>query len=119
MASIKKLINLVKDSFEEGEEILSYVDGAFQATVRNKSTLRSGILVATNRKVRFCGKRLFFIYDDVIEYCDIYKVEITKEKFGDTIFIDGKKKSYFMKFVISKDVKKFLDTLQHFKGKRL
>lgn len=118
MDKAAKLLELAKDNFEEGEEVLSYVDGAFQATVKNRNTMRTGVLIATNKKLRFCGKRLFFIYDDVIEYSDIYKVELTKEKFGDTIFIDGKKQSYFMRFIISKEVSNFLNIIKEYKGKR-
>jgi hypothetical protein len=118
MATEEKLLELVKDKFEDKEKIISYVQGAFQTTVKNKNTLRTGILVATNKKIRFCGKRFFFIYDDEIEYADIYNTEVIEERFGHRIFIHGKKKSYFMKFVISNDLDNFINTLKEYKGKR-
>lgn len=118
MARVEKLLQLAKQNFEEGEEILSFVDGAFQTTVNNKNSIRTGVLIATNEKVRFCGKRLFFIFDDIIEYKDIYDIELSEEKLGYTIFINGKKKSYFMKFIISTDVKRFVAILKENKGKR-
>lgn len=117
MASEKKLLQLVKDTFEDGEEVLCYVHGAFQATIKNKNTIRAGILVATNKKIRFCGKRFFFIYDDVIEYSDIYSIDLVEEKLGYNIFINGKKKSYSMKFIISTKVNDFVKILRESKGK--
>ena len=118
MTRSNKLIQLVKDTFEEGEEILDYVEGALQTTINNRNTLRTGILVATNKKVRFCGKRFFFIYDDIIEYSDIYGIDLTEEKLGYTIFINGKKKSYSMKFVINSKIHDFVNILKQNKGKR-
>lgn len=118
MANEKKLIKLIKDTFEENEEVLGYVHGAFQATINNRNTIRTGILVATNKKVRFCGKRFFFIYDDVIEYSDIYSVDMNEEKFGYNIFINGKKKSYCMKFIIDQKIHEFVNILRECKGKR-
>lgn len=118
MVKDEKILNLLKDKFDEDEHIVNYVQGAFETTIKNKNTIRTGILAATNKKVRFCGKRFFLVYDDEIEYVDIYNVEVTEEKFGYTIFIHGKKKSYFMKFVISNDVQNFVNTLKEFKGRR-
>lgn len=117
MGRVDKALDLMRETLEEGEEILCYVDGVFETTINNKNNVKAGVLAATNKKIRFCGKRLFSVYDDVIEYKNIYKVELSEESLGHRIFINGKLKSYFMKFIISEDVHKFINIINEKKKK--
>ncbi len=117
MGRVDKALNLMRDTLEEGEEILCYVDGAFETTINNKKNVKTGVLAATSKKIRFCGKRLFHVYDDTIEYKNIYKVELSEESLGYRIFINGKLQSYFMKFIISEDVHKFINIVNEKKKK--
>lgn len=118
MASIEKLLNLAKKNFEEDEKVINLVEGAFEKYIDGKNTLRVGIMIATNKKLRFCGKRFFTVYYDTINYEDIYNVELSEEKLGYRIFIKGKRESSFLKFVEGKDVKGFVKYVNDNKGKK-
>ncbi len=113
MSRNEKLLNLVEKKLNSNEKIISYVDGAFESTVNGRKSTLTGLLVATNEKIRFCGKRFFLIYDDEIEYKDIDGVQVQAQKLGDKIFINGELKSYSMNFVISKEIHKFIDTIKN------
>ncbi len=111
MTRREKLIKLIEERLNKNEVINYYVEGAFESTVNGRQNTMTGILVTTNEKIRFCGKRFFLVYDDIIEYKDIEYVEANEEKLGHKIFIVGKEKSYSMKFIISKDVHNFVDSI--------
>jgi len=110
MTRREKLIKLIEERLNKNEVINYYVEGAFESTVNGRQNTMTGILVTTNEKIRFCGKRFFLVYDDIIEY-NIEYVEANEEKLGHKIFIAGKEKSYSMKFIISKDVHNFVDSI--------
>lgn len=112
MKKEEELIELMKPKMEDGEEVLCCIDGAFSTVIKNKNNVKTGILAATTKKIRFCGKRFFMIYDDVIEYSDILDIDITEEKLGFQVFIKGKDKPYFMKYVINEKVKEFVDIVK-------
>lgn len=119
MGKIQKELKLMKEVLEEGEEILSYVDGAFETTINNKNNIRTGVLAATNKKIRFCGKRFIWVCNDTIEYDNIYKVEVNEETLGYRIFINCKLKSYFMKYIISDEIHNFVNVINQRKGKKI
>lgn len=112
MSREEKLLKLIEERLNTDEIIVHYVEGAFETTIKGRQNTMTGVLVTTNEKIRFCGKRFFLVYDDSIEYKDIDDVEISKEKLGYKIFIAGKEKSYFMSFVVSKDVHNFVDSIK-------
>lgn len=107
-----KLVELLSNTLEEDEKILTWIDGAFETKVNEKSNVKTGILALTSKKIRFCGKRFIFVYDDVVEYDDLLEVSLTEERLGFNIFMKGKEKPYFMKYVISEKVHKFVEELK-------
>ncbi len=111
MTRQEKLLKLIEERLIKDEVISYCVEGAFESTVNGRQNTITGVLVTTNKKIRFCGKRFFLIYDDIIEYKDIEYVDANEEKLGHKIFIAGKGKSYSMKFIISKDVHNFVDSI--------
>ncbi|GAA0778596.1 hypothetical protein GCM10008908_35810 [Clostridium subterminale] len=111
MTREEKLLKLIEERLNKDEVILCYVEGAFETTVNGRQNTMTGVLATTSEKIRFCGKRFFLVYDDVIEYKDIEYVEAIEEKLGHKIFIAGKEKSYLMKFIISKDVHNFVNSI--------
>lgn len=118
MVKIEKLLEISKKSFEGNEEIVNYIYGAYEKVLDGKSTLRTGILIVTNKKIRFCSKRFFTIFNDIIEYEDVYNVELSQEKFGNKVFIHCKKQSCSMRFVEDKNLIEFVDFIKENKGKR-
>lgn len=112
MGNQEKVLSLMKKNLIGDEKVLCYVDGAFETLVNNKSNVKTGILAATSEKIRFCGKRFFLVYDDSIEYEDILDIELKEEKLGYSLFIKGKEKPYFMKFIVSEDVHKFIKLIK-------
>jgi len=99
MTRQEKLLKLIEERLNKDEVINYYVEGAFESTVKGRQNTMTGVLVTTNEKIRFCGKRFFLVYDDIIEYKDIEYVEANEEKLGHKIFI------------ISKDIHNFVDSI--------
>jgi len=118
LTKVEKLLEISKKGFESNEEIVHYIYGAYEKVFNGKSTLRTGILIATNKKIRFCSKRFFTVFNDVVEYEDVYNVELSQEKFGDKVFIHCKKQSCSMRFVEDQNLIKFVDFIKENKGKR-
>lgn len=118
MASKSKLIELAKNQFEKDEETISVVVGAFQRSVDGKNTLRSGVIIATNKKLRFSGKRFFKVYSDIIEYNSISRVEAIEENLGYRILISGKKDSSVIKFGECDDINKFVKYINEQKKRK-
>lgn len=118
MTKVEKLLGISKKYFESNEEIVHYIYGAYEKVFDGKNTLRTGILIATNKRIVFCGKRFFTVFNDIVEYEDVYNVELSQEKFGYKVFIHCKKQSCSMRFVEDKDVIKFAEFIKENKGKR-
>lgn len=112
MGKNEKLVELMSKTLGENEKVITYVDGAFETKVNGKTNVKTGILAITNEKIRFCGKRLFFLYDDSIDFDEILEVSLTEEKLGYNIFIKGKEKPYFMKYVVDKEVHNFVEKIK-------
>jgi len=108
----EKLLKLIEERLNKDESIIHYVEGAFEATVKGRQNTMTGMLATTSEKIRFCGKRFFLVYDDIIEYEDVEDVEVKEERLGYKILIIGKEKSYYMNFIISKDVHNFADSIK-------
>jgi len=87
MTRREKLIKLIEERLNKNEVINYYVEGAFESTVNGRQNTMTGILVTTNEKIRFCGKRFFLVYDDIIEYKDIEYVEANEEQLGHKIIL--------------------------------
>lgn len=113
MASKDILINLAKDDFEKDEEIISIVSGALEKHINGKNTVRAGLVIATNKKIRFISKRFLKIYKEIIEYNVIEDVEVSEEKLGYRIFLKGKIQSFVIEFGECEDINKFISYINN------
>jgi len=58
MAKPEKLLEQARAHLEPGEEILVYVTGAYEAKLMGSDTVRSGIFLATDRRLVFYAKKM-------------------------------------------------------------
>lgn len=82
MTSIKKLTKLAKKHFEDGEDVIALVDGGYETKVLGKNSLRRGILIATNKRIVFYGKKMFGYNLELLPYSNISSIETGKKIFG-------------------------------------
>ncbi len=78
MAKLDQLQKKAQEHLKPDEEILAAVLGAYGPKVLGQDDLRNGILMATDRRVIFCAKKLGGYDLEVFPYRDIYSIEMTK-----------------------------------------
>lgn len=76
--SIAKQLDGVKEHLEHGEEILKYLFGIYDSKMLGEKTKRNGILIATNKRVVFYGKKTFGYNLETIDYSRISSVDYSK-----------------------------------------
>lgn len=91
----KAILNVegAQEHFEEGEELIEYIFGMYDSKVLGSSTKRNGVLVATNLRIIFYGKKTFGYDMETIDYNKISSVDYSKGMaFGKlVIFTSGNK----------------------------
>jgi len=93
MASIESLTQAAKEHLENGEEILAVVLGAYETEILGQDSVRNGVLIATNKRVVFYGKKMFGYETEVFPYSNISSIEAGKGMLGYSInlFASGNK----------------------------
>ena len=71
-----KNLNGAKEHFEDDEELLDYIFGMYDSKLLKNDTKTNGVLIATNKRVIFYGKKMITGFDFVtIDYSKISSVE--------------------------------------------
>ena len=109
MAKIDKLTRLAKEHLDTGEEIIAVVQGQFQAEMFGRETLRTGILITTDRRVVLYCKKVSGYEMGVFLYSNISSIELGKDWMGhrDAFFVSNNKMG--MKWIKTGDVQKFIE----------
>ncbi|MGY1632234.1 PH domain-containing protein [Geodermatophilus sp. SYSU D01186] len=85
MAKLDKLIEQAREHLEPGEVIKGAVQGTYETKIMGSETVRTGILVATDRRVVFYAKK-FTGYDlESFPYGNISSFEQGKNMMGHNI----------------------------------
>ena len=113
MAKIDKLTRLAKEHLDTEEEIIAVVQGTFQAEMFGQETLRTGILVTTDRRVVLYCKKVsgyemgVFLYSNISS--NISSIELGKDWMGHRVAFFVSNNKMGMKWIKTGDVQKFIE----------
>lgn len=109
MAKKDKNIQAVIDTvLNENEEILSSIFGAYETVSLRKETIKSGVLVATNERVIFYGKRITGYDLENFQYDKISSFELSKKIMGNVVTFYASGNKVKLKWINDKEVDNFI-----------
>lgn len=73
-----KNIEGAREHLENNEEIIDYLFGMYDSKILGEDTKRNGVLVATNKRVIFYGKKMLGYELETIDYQKISSVDYSK-----------------------------------------
>lgn len=86
--SFAKHLDGVREHLEHDEEIIKYLYGMYDSTMLGEKTKRNGVMVGTDKRVIFYGKKTFGYNLETIDYSKISSVDYSKG------YVFGKMKIY-------------------------
>ena len=75
MGRLKKLTNKAKEHLESEEEILKSIVGSYEIKIMGKDSVRTGIFLATNKRMVFYAKKLTGYDMEIFPYSTISSIE--------------------------------------------
>lgn len=112
MARIDKLLKLAEEHFDDGEQALQTVFGAYETKIMGNDSVRNGIFVATNERLLFFAKKLTGYDFESYPYANISSMEMGKNMMGHYINFFASGNSAKMKWISAGDVRAFVDTVK-------
>ncbi|WP_419882755.1 PH domain-containing protein [Peribacillus sp. B-H-3] len=111
--NIEKLLQKAKEHFETGEVAKYTIYGAYETKSLGADTVKNGIMIATDRRVVFYGKRTFGFDLESFPYKNISSFEMGKSMMGHKIsfFSSGNKVS--MKWINKGDLESFISEVRN------
>ena len=82
MAKIDRLLERAKEHFDEGEQPLQTVLGAYETKVMGSDSVRNGIFIATDQRLLFYAKKLTGFDLEAFPYANISSMEMGKNLMG-------------------------------------
>lgn len=73
-----KNMKAAKEHLEDGEQIIDYVFGMYASKMLGGDTKRNGVLIATNQRIIFYGKKKFGYNMESIDYGKISSIEYSR-----------------------------------------
>lgn len=118
MASYNKLLTLVKEHLDPDEKIEASVGGTYECKIMGNDSVRSGLFVATEKRIVFYAKKLTGYDLESFPLENISSIEAGKNLMGNTItfYASGNKAS--MKWINFGNVKEFMDYVRNNMGKK-
>ncbi len=118
MVNPKKLWDLANTQLESGEEIKHWVIGSYETKILGQDSVRTGILLATDKRIIFYAKKLTGFDIEVFPYSNISSIEAGKNMMGPYIsfFASGNKAR--LKWIKKGDVSAFVSFAKESIGKK-
>ncbi|MEG0619177.1 MAG: PH domain-containing protein [Bacilli bacterium] len=103
-----KQMQLASEHFEVGETCLEGVFGAYETESLGSNTIKSGVFLATNKRLFFYAKRTFGFDSETYLYQNISSLEVSKKFAGYTISFYASNNKVKMKMINFGDVESFV-----------
>jgi hypothetical protein len=113
VAKLDKLIAQAREHLDEGEDVVSAVQGTYETKIAGNDSVRKGAFIATDRRLVFYAKKLTGYDLESYPYDHISSIEMGKSMMGHqvTFFASGNK--VHMKWIDGKqDVAGFISTVR-------
>ena len=93
MANERKLLDGAQQHMEPGEQIVAAVPGTYETKIMGSDSVRSGLLIATDRRVAFFAKKLTGHDLESFPYTSISSIDQGKNMMGHkvTFYASGNK----------------------------
>jgi hypothetical protein len=117
VAKIDKYIEKAKEHFDAGEELAFVVFGAYESKIMGKDTVRNGVMLATNQRILFYGKRTFGYDLEVFPYENVSSIEMGKSMMGHHIAFFSSGNKVKMKWINQGDIPGFINHVKATIGK--
>ena len=85
MASYNKNLAAVVEHLDEGETIIESCDGTYEAKILGSDSLRSGIVIVTEQRVVFFGKKMMGYDMETFPLSKVSAIEMSKGLMGKSI----------------------------------
>ena len=112
MAKIDRLLERAKEHFDESEQPLQTVLGAYETKVMGSDSVRNGIFIATDQRLLFYAKKLTGFDFEAFPYANISSMEMGKNLMGHYISFFASGNNCKMKWISDGDVRAFVDTVK-------
>ena len=112
MANKEKLISLVKSHLSEGEVPELGILGTYETKLMGSDTVRSGVLVATPKRLVFFAKKLTGFDFESFPYDHISSFERSKNMMGGSIRFIASGNTVGMKWINDADLLRFVELVQ-------
>lgn len=103
MSKLDKLLGKAQEHLEDGEEVLSAVQGSYETKRLGEDSVRKGMFAATNRRLVFYAKKLTGYDFEVFPYENISSIEMGKSMMGHHIKFFASGNEVKMKWINDKD----------------
>jgi hypothetical protein len=113
VAKVDKLVAQAREHLEEGEDVLTAVQGTYETKLAGNDTTRKGVFVATDRRLVFYAKKLTGYDLESYPYDHISSIEMGKNMMGHTVTFFASGNKVAMKWIDKKqDVSGFISTVR-------
>lgn len=112
MGRLKKLLSRAKDHFDDGEVALAAVVGQYETKRLGAESLKTGIMIATDRRVLFYAKRMFGYQLEHFPYRCISSFEEGKRMMGYYIRFFASGNEVSLKWIAKGDIEVFAGTVR-------
>lgn len=99
MANAEKNLQHLQAHLEVGEVVESFVEGTYEAKLMGSETVRKGVLVATDRRLLFFGKKMAGYDLESFPYGNISSLEQGKNMMGGTLRFFASGNTVSMKWI--------------------
>lgn len=106
---IAKQLKFAKEHLEDGEKVFEGVFGAYETKSLGNDTVKNGIILATDRRLFFFGKRTFGFDSESFPYSNISSIEYGKKAMGHTLSFYASGNKVQMKWINYGDVSALVD----------
>ena len=117
MAKLEKLVAHAQEHLEDGEEVIAAVDGTYETERFGTDSIRSGVLIATDRRVVFYAKKMTGYELESFPYENISSFEQGKNMMGGTIKFFASGNTASMKWIKADGLAALTDTVKARMGK--
>lgn len=99
MAKLDKLVAQAQDHFEPGEKARAAVQGTYETKIMGSDLVRSGVLIATDRRLVFYAKKLGGYDLESFPYRNISSFEQSKNMMGHAVTFFSSGNRVHMKWI--------------------
>lgn len=117
MAKLDKLLDQVREHLDADEQIIEAIQGSYETKIMGSDTVRTGSLLATERRLVFFAKKLTGYDLESFPYENISSIECGKNMMGGKVAFFASGNKVEMKWIKSGDLQRLVAYVQSRMGR--